>query len=109
MTNRELDALVAEKVMGWRRREGRWLVPDRVYSRRNCPRYSTSIAAAWQVVERFEERVAIEGPVTTSDIWRCSIWTSWDENRESSVADTTSAPRAICLAALRAVGVGVED
>lgn len=60
---RELDALVAERVMGppwdvgtsWRVRDGRWERLDsqgRVDHVRPLPTYSTAIGAAWTVVER---------------------------------------------------------
>ena len=73
---RELDALVAEKVMGYRWREVRakgstntvpvwegsaYRWPDGVYDARELaarggpPVFSTSIAAAWQVVEKMRE------------------------------------------------------
>jgi hypothetical protein len=52
LPDREKDALVAEKVMGWRRFEGRWTFgadnePRGIAS--ECPCYSTDIAAAWEV------------------------------------------------------------
>ena len=68
---RELDALVAEKVMGWYRKDGpppdgggdRWLFEpepgDREFSFEHAeygtlPHYSTDIAAAWEVAEKFK-------------------------------------------------------
>ena len=106
---REMDALVAEKVMGWKRvphahpeieaAGGMWLTPR---GPRMCPAYSTDIAAAWGVVEWFTRRsytVALH--TTHSDGWVCSI-------RGALLADTAQAPTAplaICRAALAAVGV----
>jgi hypothetical protein len=50
----ELDALVAERVLGWVRvmHDGRrrWSHTGRAY-RDEPPRYSTDIAAAWHIVE----------------------------------------------------------
>lgn len=88
MTNRELDTLVAEKVM----------------SREHVPPYSTSIEEAMSVVAR----LAIPDPARSPEFalvlsdgyvqvrFYDDVWVG---------ADT--APRAICLAALRHVGVEV--
>lgn len=68
---RELDALVAEKVMGWTMfsyqmlgsggaGEFRWIPPgrrDHVSNIAPVPRYSTDIAAAWEVVEKVTENL----------------------------------------------------
>ena len=67
VAGRELDALVAERVMGWtgieRHIRGGIAMPpwpsglDPVTSAyRTIPRYSTSIADAWLVVERMREK-----------------------------------------------------
>jgi len=89
---RELDALVAEKVMGWTHYREEWggVVPDSI------SHYSTDISAAWEVVEKM-------GPFTqlTADIyngitvWHCSF------SVVDSV-DAVTAPEAICKAALLA-------
>jgi hypothetical protein len=65
-----LDALVAERVMGWtevaaehRSVASHWYVPSGVNPasrpnrgmRQQIPEYSTDIAAAWQVVEKIRE------------------------------------------------------
>lgn len=106
-TGRELDALVAEKVMGCGGGE---------YGE-NCQRtdcshvrdYSTSIAAAWEVVARLE-RVPIGLSSRMGDSWRL-VKTFHGPMRldvmtpggivEGPEADT--APLAICRAALKAV------
>jgi hypothetical protein len=73
----ELDALVAEKVMGWQNVQSAdrlvWLgwppgvpmvlnYPNGYSGAENIPPYSTDIAAAWQVVEKMER---------TPFVWRC--------------------------------------
>lgn len=98
---RELDALVAEKVKGGGHRPGGAAVCPSV------PPYSTDIAAAWQVVERFRRAG-----------WRAEVRTGPDGYHECSLEppDTDpmdhayhigalgdSVPHAICLAALKAV------
>lgn len=118
---RELDALVAEKVMGfnkvteivvdhepphelYRAPDGRGYYPNRI------PLYSTSIADAWQVVEKLAregKHLALQAPGSL-DMNECyrrfKQWTAdftYDIDSEGR-ADT--APLAICLAALKAVG-----
>lgn len=114
---RELDALVAEKMMGLEianytgeTHEGIRVIrvnnPSKVVL---APKpYSTDIAAAWEVVEKmasvanewtFEFRytnVAVR--VTDNNLNGISVL---------EVQDT--APHAICLAALKAVGVEIPD
>lgn len=57
---RELDALVAEKVMGWNvcgtaDNDRAGIAPGQTASAVRIPPYSTDIAAAWEVVERIIE------------------------------------------------------
>lgn len=105
---RELDALVAEKVMGW------VCICERKHQL--CPvhdsYYSTDIAAAWQVVERLKHdgwNVSIGG----DNGWGCTFYkvlvrgndaftSTWTESHGPINAE--NAPLAICLAALKAVG-----
>lgn len=110
---RELDALIAEKVMGWHREfvtdpssnysfwnyvdaDGRGMYTPEEWEP------STSISAAWEVVEKLQtlgikcwmkNYIAIPG-------WHCVVIGGDFEFEEA--ADT--APLAICLAALKAVG-----
>lgn len=112
---RELDALVAERVMGlepWPEQDPRWgvkafkakFVP---YGQEpkpcEAPSYSTDIAAAWEVVEKFQacarfERVFENGKQTG---WWCELAGNGDDFQSSSaVAETL--PLSICLAALKA-------
>jgi hypothetical protein len=118
---RKLDALVAEKVMGFRALgNATSLHPDmpalidlngtEVYPSQ-IKNYSTSIADAWEVVDK------IRGPKMAM----CLI-TSWDRSNDSmdwlakvefwgtsrfEFATSSSAPHAICLAALKACGVEI--
>ena len=123
---KELDALVAEKVMGGIWDEGRcricgWsLVPDGEAGcwKDNCSMrpppersadepapYSTDIAAAWRIVEKMAATHALSidyDPVYPDE------WTCWMQGAGDSVSPSAeSAPLAICLAALQAVGVEV--
>jgi hypothetical protein len=73
------------------------------------PRYSTDIAAAWEVVEKltadheFRFQADYYGPFV--QFIRYAEDKNGDHPDYSSSADT--APHAICLAALKAVGVEV--
>ncbi len=128
VAGRELDAAVAEHVMGLdvevtvfepTTPEGHadWYGPCDGFADGECsvckgsvshnsPYYSTSIAAAWEVVEKVGA-VRIE---LFSDGWYAQFG-SFQHNRKfttkAGVADT--APHAICLAALAAVGALPED
>lgn len=119
---RELDALVAEKVMGWRPIthlsgepvadgwvgfwDGDWFrwttrpesdEPDA--SKEWLP--STSIADAWLVVEKYEHFKMWRNPFTKK--FSAEFYTEFGKrNKWAASADT--APEAICLAALKAVG-----
>ena len=140
---RELDALVAEKVMGWRKeymfpaervrgedlpdrgalvwRESgqksyKWLVEDRdCWIPEECPEDgfhpSTDIAAAWLVVERLAQEWDVEiyrfqSMAINSAYWVCKFGELVDYE-PTYFAQALSAPHAICLAALKAVGVDV--
>ena len=100
---RELDALIAEKVMGQNTRGlsgcGSWGCGCSSDPYPHLPKYSEDIAAAWRVVEKldgtYEPVIERHGPG----------WTAWFDSNQAW-ADT--APLAICLAALKAVGVQVE-
>src|SRR3990167_1498198 len=112
---REMDALIAEKVMGWEKAVNSWgngadigwnlpsLLPHdperRTWSRDPLP-YSTDISAAWQVVEK--TRVGVR-PYGAGWIAESEDAGRMYGNSYQAIADT--APYAICLAALKAVGV----
>lgn len=114
-SGRELDALVAEKVMGLKHvfnadlTEG-WIDIDTVC--RSLPSYSTDIAAAWKVVEKLqaynpfwdadgfmEFDLSPTSGVDGERGWTCNFG---DDNTR---AYASTAPHAICLAALKAVTV----
>lgn len=106
---RELDERIAEKVMGWTvelvvssphtafeewRDEKGWRYGP------NPPPYSSEIAEAWRVAERFDEVDLHKGPHG----WLCRLERGDDEavqHGEALRAET--APIAICRAALLAV------
>lgn len=108
---RELDAEVAERVMGWRveRQRGNspWLVkrPDHEWSRIEQHAFSTDIAAAWQVVEKMQADGWGHKHLTHSQYAESPSveWTFMQPGkgiRSIVKAEAMTAPLAICLAAL---------
>lgn len=138
---RELDALVAEKVMGvclhdlqskpsvymqMKEKNGPhdWTMFEcaKCHSRfmdkfiPYLPNYSTSIADAWAVVEKMGRWNGFEFMIQTQDPEYCKAkyeagWyePSYDGPESRAVGESDSAPHAICLAALKAVGVDLEN
>jgi hypothetical protein len=127
---REMDAMVAHRVMGWRvsalntsphnggKNEIRGLVDSRIgggctiehpewetsyYISTKCeiPPYSTEIAAAWMVVEMMRDRFGAEFLFTFNRLGDARAKFTDPVGTNWHVADT--APLAICLAALKAV------
>ena len=116
---REMDTLIAQKVMGWSADpEGYWLNKKENYddtgwglidqdktthhpsSRRFCP--STDIAAAWMVVEKFYSMSL--NKYSGGDEWRVYLVTERDGANVDAHAEADTAPLAICRTALLAVG-----
>jgi hypothetical protein len=112
----ELDALVAEKVMGWtidklhgftvvinpEMKKNDWIAFLNGFS--PYPAYSTDIAAAWSVVKKFDYLYLFRSPEINDGMYECKL-TMADERKYYALSE--SAPHAICLAALRAVGVEI--
>ena len=104
---RELDALVAEKVV--KRDIHVYECPASPFSRKNgrcccVPHYSTYIAAAWEVVEKLRADGYRFRGVEEHDEdpgWRCLVGKPSFYPSYEAHADT--APLAICPAALKAV------
>ena len=109
---REMDALVAEKVMGLERVG--YLYKYREYtesprnvnmSEKDIPSYSTSIAPAWEVVERLHDLEWVVEVTIDNGVGRyCKIWKMGNKGREIiyEELDADTAPLAICRAALKA-------
>ena len=122
---RELDALIAEKVMGWEWRKTSLNDEQKVLVMGNynplddstdfwwgddvmklVPYYSRDIAAAWQVVEKMrEEGLDIDITVRPKIEYGCRVAPRGECNTDNVVfLASTTAPLAICRAALKAVG-----
>jgi hypothetical protein len=111
---RELDALIAEKVMGWNMSPAPFGTTQDVYQcwhQENRPLMtihmwtpSTDITAAWEVIEKMKDKgwgyIFVNGPTETStNFW---FYKTDDENHTAS---SMNEPHAICLAALKAVSL----
>jgi hypothetical protein len=121
---RRIDALVAEHVMGWHFDGHNWSFPDGEWQACECSEpngpsgFTTSWDAAGQVVERMRERGFNWKIVSGIDfrplrsVWRVET-DNWDigstpsDRNGGAFADTL--PLAVCLAALRACGVQVDE
>jgi len=117
----ELDALVAEKVMGGVRTDpGSYRYPEAPSRRAGVywlPQYSTSIADAWLVVEKMREKGWVycivqsypenaEEPSWDDSTMRVRWWVEFSRYRspvEVTSPECETPALAICLAALKAV------
>jgi hypothetical protein len=136
MENWQINALVAEKIMGWERwtcddlksKEaflqppgtefvtGTWYkvdvdIPLRDYSIGTVKEYSTNIKAAWEVVEKLAQMgydVKINRLIHWNTDYECLIGKDNWVDMDYKYVGSDTAPMAICLAALKAVGVEVE-
>ena len=115
---RELDTLVADKIFGLTMRDrytgkevpitlDQLLMSGSALRIMNLPRYSTDIGAAFEVVKKLQETAIVEVSVHKGD-WSCSINRSGNEVPDY-FASADTAPHAICLAALKAVGVDLAS
>lgn len=104
----ELDAAVATKVFDWTMdRYGIWHTPRKPNGVAShgvkVPPYSTDIAAAWTVVDHLQKQGyqwRVETPKPDAHDWyEVRVWA----NRALWYAHGTTAPEAICRAALRAL------
>jgi hypothetical protein len=117
----KLDALVAEKVFGWRRiylrpnKEVEPRIPWMWDKNEGClisecqqtPAYSTSIAAAWEVWSKlFAAQDQIALTLINGEYKVCEgSYGNFGGMDMSTYPTAKTAPHAICLAALKAVGV----
>lgn len=112
---RELDALVAEKVMGWSGVEWRGFeyavgIHPVTGMVQGVYRYSTDITDAWQIVERLTRdgrAVFIDSAGFDPEEWRVIV--SVDDPEGQLPSEAATAPLAICLAALETVEVMERD
>lgn len=121
MDNREIDTLIAEKVFNWElmtdtsmvkagfltyKRMSRALVMD--WQETLIPEFSTDISAAWQVVEKLKELGYSFDAGSWEHVGDGNDWCVEFEHQSELIEHRGLAPAfpmAICLAALKAVGV----
>ncbi len=112
--NRCMDAWVAEAVMGYRLIDGIWYYPPYRHGMMADDvgpvwRYSTSIADAWVVVEKFRrghggKAAACVMCLTSDEADEDSYCRIFGVDREDVQGQATQMPLAISRAALKAVG-----
>jgi hypothetical protein len=108
MTNRKIDALVAEKVMGWTRAPHGFLHEGVTFQ--VCPNYSTNIQDAWAVLDELHSKgfgwcIEQAPSMTESTCWLVAEGIHAVEKHAKASVTAVSPPMAICLAALKACGV----
>ena len=94
---RELDKLIARKVLKLKDEHGFFIELD-------CPHYSTDIKAAWEIVDKLGEHPGYY------DLYLAGHSTQWRarfEEQDTHTAKGETPAHAICLAALKAVGVRI--
>ena len=109
---RELDLIIAEKFFGLhifdtftgtKTPVSAIAVIEMERQRESIPRFSTDIAAAWLVVEKFFSQPQVNvyhmNDLVDGSVLACRIRT----DKSDITARGVSAPHAICLAALKAV------
>jgi hypothetical protein len=108
---RELDALIAERVMRLKRGalgEGTVESPAvEVWGEGILlPHYSTRIEDAWLVVETIDRPTGLTFALIDNDKHWIAIWGRWSGGLFNPIIEcyADTAPHAICLAALKAVG-----
>jgi hypothetical protein len=114
---RKLDILVAQNVMGWKyepKYVHNWSRPDDrgLYQRcdeSDIPKYSTDMGKAWEIVEHLKNSKTpfrMMENLTSDPKFPC--WAAAFDNYAAE-DDAISAPHALCLAALIAMGVDVSN
>lgn len=130
---REMDALIAEKVIRWEVFYGEYkgyeLLDDEIAQGYppeeevdgvpfEIPNYSTDIAAAWEVVEQMRNTPCKDGDHYCFELFATNKWAAVFKHHlgemvpeegfkdfEYFMATAETAPLAICRAALKAMGV----
>lgn len=105
--SRKIDTLVAEHVMSLELRDGLVDMSEELNSKgcwREPKPYSTDIAAAWEVLEKY----LAEG--NDIELMYCKEYGCWNACLVDIAAENgDTAPLAICLAALKAKGIDTRD
>lgn len=120
MNNRDIDRLVAEHIFGW---VDFWSNGDCVMGyppseqklgigydeRHNVPNYSTDILHAWMVVDKMRKvsdgLYGFELEDGNEEEYQCCFYGM----ARSYTAESQTAPLAICISALKTVGIEVQS
>jgi len=95
----DIDALIADRVMGWVCQRGSWL-EEAVGYHVTLPEFSTKIEAAWEVVGAYKrDHFQISCREGDYMAWFGDVCSGWQE----------TAPMAICIAALKVKGIEVKN
>lgn len=95
---KELNALIADKVMGYRKKKvdcNSFWTDEEGHEPEHSHEYSTDIGAAWEAVAKIHPDIFNLCWHVDANCWACTM------NDTTTYGE--SAPHAICLAALRAV------
>lgn len=110
----QLDMLIAQHVMDWTCIDGEWRnstgyqingpgeAAHDQWGEVAFPRYSTCMADAWQIVEKLSP---VEDEFRLTQWERKDWFCTFDYFGATSRVEATTAPLAICLAALAVLGV----
>lgn len=120
--SRKIDAAIAEHVFGWKKTilkdeiggeefdvDGYLLPNGFSHYAKNVRDYSTSIADAWLVVEKMQKERRLPFQLESVQGW---IDPEFKTKLRFGIGDwqeSASVPIAICLAALKALGVEVKE
>lgn len=104
IADRELSALVATKVMGWKEHLSVWLDADGVLN--SAPRFATDAGLALEAAMKAGDGESIEIVPQSNGKFLISFYRSWESN---NLTYGNTVARALSLSALRAAGVEVED
>lgn len=108
MTNHELNNLVAEKIMGWRRDLSDWKTSDNQFTNWDVYDWepSENIRCAWMVVEKMDTLgwcCQIANNTVGDEKFSAHFW--WNKMNQSKIGFADSPSKAVCIAALKALGV----
>lgn len=106
MTKREIDALVHEKVFGLKVTHK--TTSGDIYGEpdgNRVPEYSGNIADAWRVVDKMAIRKYVWGAISNG---RRTDWSFLDNGKVVGNSVNEATPYAICLSALKTVGLDLE-
>lgn len=107
LTGRDLDAQIAERLMGWTaiHQDGDWVGGlDPTGWTAGIPYYSSDIAAAWQVIEHLCATRAAHWTLTVGPDGTMASVSIWQGGICAAGAPAATVPLAICRTALKALG-----